>query len=364
MTDKNDRQMVVRDDRDTLFISPAATVAQALDRYDAVVELVRSRLWRDGVDSGEIPGASKPTLLKPGAEKLCAFFGLTPLFETTRVIEDWTGKDHGGEPLFAYTVTCSLMRGDRIIAQGAGDAHSWETKHRYRWVKAEDVPPGVTLSTLQRREDVASEPRFAVQRKETGGKYGKPLSYWERFEAAIEDGTAVTETRQSKAGNPVEWVIIADATYRVPNGNPADLTNTLMKMSQKRGLVAAVLLATNASEFFTQDLEDWDGGVIVDAEVTKATQKTPEGHWTQDDAKLSLFQTRALQEVKKHAPEASMVDAKRAVLEALGVPELVRYTGTGANAMRALEAYLKDIFETQTEPEEAEHIETEDEEPF
>jgi hypothetical protein len=48
-------------------------------------------------DFGEIPGTSKPTLLKPGAEKLCNFFGLEPEF--TPIVEDldWMGAQHGGE---------------------------------------------------------------------------------------------------------------------------------------------------------------------------------------------------------------------------------------------------------------------------
>jgi ABC-type uncharacterized transport system YnjBCD ATPase subunit len=39
-----------------------------------------------------------------------------------------------------------------------------------------------------------------------------------------------------------------------------DLTNTIVKMAQKRALVAAVLSSCGASEFFTQDLEAMAGG--------------------------------------------------------------------------------------------------------
>ena len=47
--------------------------------------------------------------------------------------------------------------------------------------------------------------------------------------------------------------------YRVPNPDVADLVNTIQKMAQKRALVAATLIATSASEFFTQDVEDTSG---------------------------------------------------------------------------------------------------------
>ena len=38
--------------------------------------------------------------------------------------------------------------------------------------------------------------------------------------------------------------------------NPYDVKNTLEKMSEKRSLVAAVLIGTGASDIFTQDLDD------------------------------------------------------------------------------------------------------------
>jgi hypothetical protein len=43
---------------------------------------------------------------------------------------------------------------------------------------------------------------------------------------------------------------------RVPNPDIADQVNTIQKMAQKRALVGVCLLAVNASEFFTQDVED------------------------------------------------------------------------------------------------------------
>jgi len=45
----------------------------------------------------------------------------------------------------------------------------------------------------------------------------------------------------------------------------ADVVNTVQKMAQKRSLVAAVLNATNASDWFTQDVEDY----VTDASFTE-----------------------------------------------------------------------------------------------
>lgn len=46
-----------------------------------------------------------------------------------------------------------------------------------------------------------------------------------------------------------------------------DLLNTLQKMAQKRAYVGAIIIATGASDFFTQDLED------VDLKSTKGSEK-------------------------------------------------------------------------------------------
>ena len=62
--------------KDSLFL-PAMSMEVALARRAAIVEFTRRIMVRDQ-DFGEIPGTNKPTLLKPGAEKLCNFFGLEP----------------------------------------------------------------------------------------------------------------------------------------------------------------------------------------------------------------------------------------------------------------------------------------------
>jgi hypothetical protein len=63
----------------------------------------------------------------------------------------------------------------------------------------------------------------------------------------------------TRRGKSVAWEIDVDtALYRIPNPDVADAVNTVQKMAQKRALVAATLIATSASEFFTQDLEDTD----------------------------------------------------------------------------------------------------------
>ena len=52
-----------------------------------------------------------------------------------------------------------------------------------------------------------------------------------------------------------------------------DLVNTIDKMAQKRALVAAVLITCGASEYFTQDVEDWQhtvNGTVEDSKEKEA----------------------------------------------------------------------------------------------
>ncbi len=61
---------------------------------------------------------------------------------------------------------------------------------------------------------------------------------------------------------PIQWSIGScnsmESKYRklVQYGKAADLPNTLQKMAQKRAFVGAVLMATNSSDRFTQDVEE------------------------------------------------------------------------------------------------------------
>lgn len=235
-----------------LVVMPVMGIAQALQRRIKITELVQQAMV-EGVDYGIIPGTrGKPTLLKPGAEKLNSYFGLTPIFEVKREIERWDKA----EPLFFYRYVCRLMRGDVLIAEGIGSCNSWEDRYRYRWVSEDRIPDGIDPSTLETRGGKISEFTFAVDEGRIEGEYAKPQSYWDRFRAAIENGTAVKIQKQARSGKVFDaWQI--DATYyRIENREAFSQVNTIDKIAQKRALIAATLIAVNASEFFTQDIED------------------------------------------------------------------------------------------------------------
>ena len=245
--------------RESAFL-PAMSLDIALARRAAIVEFVKRLMVRDQ-DFGEIPGATKPALLKPGAEKLCSFFGLEPEFIPIIEEIDWTGAQHGGE-LFCYArYRCRLVRQGRVAGVGEGSCNSWEAKYRYRWVEEHQVPQHLDRPDLMKRTTrrTLSEFDFAVERGETTGPYGKPAEHWRQFRDAIEGGTARAVEKTTRRGKSLAWEIDVESVLcRIPNPDIADVVNTIQKMAQKRALVAATLIATSASEFFTQDMEDTD----------------------------------------------------------------------------------------------------------
>lgn len=231
-------------------IMPVMSLSDAAQRRTAIVEFTKSIMVKD-VDYGVIPGTgNKPTLLKPGAEKLSTFFGLSPRYELIDRHLDWSGADHNGEPFFYLQYKCQLFYGDRLAGEGIGSCNSWEKKYRYR--KGDRVCPE------------CGHPAIIKGRKEYGGgwicfgKKGGCGSKWS-------DDDSPFDTQDPG---------------QVLNDNPADLVNTIDKMGQKRALVAATLIAVNASEFFTQDVEDMDFShvITVDAIDLSVTPKKNLGY--------------------------------------------------------------------------------------
>ena len=258
---------------------PIFTSEVALERYQAFKDFV-SRVLKAGVDYGKVPGSDRHTLLKPGAEKLCTFFGLTPRYVAEVVIEDWSGEKHG-EPLFYYRFKCLLFRGTFQMGEGIGSSSNWESKHRYRWVDEATVSRlGLDKQTLPTRGGPISEFEFAINKAETSGAYAKPAEYWDRWRRAVEEGVARRIQKAKKDGTSSPAYEMNATFYRVPNAEFADIVNTVQKIAQKRAYVAATLSATNASDYFTQDIEDY-----IDVEAT-----TPEVVSSDRDRSIDIGQ--------------------------------------------------------------------------
>lgn len=225
-------------------IMPVMNIQEAAIRRQAIVDFTKA-IMVPGKDFGTVPGTGdKPTLLKPGAEKLTTLFGLSPRFEIVEKVMDWTGDQHGNEPFFYLQYRCALWYGDVIAGEGLGSCNSWEKKYRYR--KSGRVCPSCGKETINKS-------KFAPRNAPPNTKPGW-YCYAKVGGCGMEFAAGDPQIEQQESG-------------QAKNDNPADLVNTIDKMAQKRALVAATLIAVNASEFFTQDIEDMGFGDIIEGEI-------------------------------------------------------------------------------------------------
>lgn len=103
------------------------TSTEAKERIEKLQEFVKTSMVR-GVDYGSIDGFSKPTLLKPGAEKFCDAFGFSKTVDVINRIEQW---DVG---IFSYEVRVTLSNKETgvVEAEGIGSCNSKEASFRYQ----------------------------------------------------------------------------------------------------------------------------------------------------------------------------------------------------------------------------------------
>lgn len=269
-------------------VPPVTGIGLITERVDdvrqlmALVRKVKDDLLIPKIDFGVIPGTGdKPTLLLPGMEKLMRTLHAVPVYIPVHVVRDY---DKG---LFHYEYECQLKDVDtgKDIpgGRGIGLCTSYESSFRWRWVSEDRLPAGVDKSTLERRGAGVREPKWAIDKGETGGKYGKPVEYWERFRRAIEEGTARrlpdNQASKGKDGRPVETWEIGGYEYRIQNPDIADQVNAIMKRAKKRALGDAVKGGAGVSEYFTVDVEDfyegsnWNG-VTIDAMPVTTSETT------------------------------------------------------------------------------------------
>ena len=234
-------------------LMPAMSIAEAIEARGAILGFTNRVLEKD-TDYGEIPGTEKPTLYQPGAEKFAWFFGLYVDLQPHEIVEDWTGQDHEGEPLFAYTYRATAYRGDHAVATAYGSDNTWGARYRYRWVRPDEIPQG-TVATMTRATEYA-EPEWAIRRRTTTGPYGKPPEYWDRLQRAISDGTAIKSTKPGKDGKQQPWFAVVGEAVRIPNPDVMGQAHTCAMIAQKRAFVACVRRACALGDLFTQDVEE------------------------------------------------------------------------------------------------------------
>ncbi len=101
--------------------------------YQVMTQFVKGQM-KKGTDYGIIPGTNgKPTLLKPGAEKLLRLLNLRATFSLIHSIVDFD------KPLFYYHYQCSLSHQGDLVGQGEGNCNSYEKKYKKQEYKVFDL---------------------------------------------------------------------------------------------------------------------------------------------------------------------------------------------------------------------------------
>ncbi len=115
-------------------------VARTMDKIHAFQQVIQQAV-KPGHDIGIIPGTDKPTLLKPGAEKIVMMMGLSSRYDIMDKVEDY---DKG---FFAYNVRCVLSRHDMDVCEGVGHCNSRESKY----VKADPYSIANTILKMAKK---------------------------------------------------------------------------------------------------------------------------------------------------------------------------------------------------------------------
>lgn len=213
---------------DELGILDPKYVEKTLDAISKISAVVKAKLHK-GHDYGVIPGTQKPTLLKPGAEKMVKLFGLADTYEVMEQELNWD------KPFFFFQIKCSLrsMRSGNIVSEGMGNCNSMEDRFRWRWLWPNEL-------SAEHMDDEK-----------------KPLE--------------TLKTKQIHSKKHDRWY----TQYRVENDNIHTLVNTILKMGEKRALTDAVLHATRLSDLFTQDMEDIYQGYVEEVKEEEKETKEP-----------------------------------------------------------------------------------------
>ncbi len=202
-----------KESQELATIKSGSLTATDIRKQVNLIQEVMKAVMREGEHYGKIPGCEKPSLLKPGAEKLAMTFRLGAEYD------ELPGSSEG-DNFINYKINCKLTHipTGLIIGNGRGVCNSKEKKYRTRSVFA----------------NKATEEEKAIGKK---------------------------EKRIGRDSKPYE-------VYIIPQ-DPWDVQNTIYKMACKRALVAAVLNATAASDIFTQDIEDLPEGTVLEGSTAK-----------------------------------------------------------------------------------------------
>jgi hypothetical protein len=195
------------------------TVAEVVAGHQKIVEVMQA-VMKEDVHYGKIPGVTKPALLKPGAEVLLV---------TLRLSTEYVHEIHRDGMHREVVSNCTLRHipTGLMIATGSGMCSTYESKYGQRQGKRKCLKCGAEAIVRSTKKNT-----FYCISNEGGCGERWPFD--------------------SEGGRELE----AQDVGKVENPDLPDTWNTVLKMADKRALVAAVLNGTAASDVFSQDMED------------------------------------------------------------------------------------------------------------
>lgn len=203
----------------TLAVTPQVEATELVQRLDVIREAMNNAM-RDGVDYGLVPGVNKPSLLKPGAEKLGVLFQLDIQLVNEKT---WGPGDH-----LTVESRATVYHAPTGVRVGFGEGLCSTREKKYAKRKAQRVCPQCGVTAI-----IKGKPEYG------GG--------WVCFKKKDGCGAKFPDGDQS---------IESQEVGEVDNTELPDTWNTVIKMAEKRARVDAVLAVTGASALFTQDAED------------------------------------------------------------------------------------------------------------
>ena len=102
-----DNQMMVQEVNTMMIIDGLKLdrITDSMNKINQFQKVIQSTLVVDHDYGAAFFGSSKPSLLKPGAEKILMLLGLASEYEIIEKIQDYE------EGFFSYTIRCILTKG-------------------------------------------------------------------------------------------------------------------------------------------------------------------------------------------------------------------------------------------------------------
>ncbi|MFL0363151.1 hypothetical protein ACH0BF_09015 [Pseudobacillus sp. 179-B 2D1 NHS] len=160
------------------------SLSESKERIEQLKEFVEEAMVK-GIDYGLVEGFSKPTLLKPGAEKLCDVFGFSKTVNVINRIEDWTMG------IFAYEIKVTLTSKESGIveAEGIGSCNNKESSLRQQ-------DPYTVVNTVLKMAKKRALIDAVLSATRASGLFTQDIEDFPKQQASIKGGDELATKRQ------------------------------------------------------------------------------------------------------------------------------------------------------------------------